>query len=62
MTEVTECFAKNLNLFIRSHHDNDHIICDQAQHFAFHQKRDTLQYNAFLTIAGPIRGTSKEKL
>ena len=30
MTEVTECFAKNLKLFIRPHHDNDHIICDQT--------------------------------
>ena len=28
----------------------------------FHQKLESIQYNACLAIAGAIRGTSKEKL
>ena len=51
-------WPKTSKLFIAPHHN----IYDQAENLAFHQKRDSLQYNASLAITGPIRGTSKEKL
>ena len=29
---------------------------------SFHQKLESIQYNAYLAITGAVRGTSKEKL
>ena len=38
------------------------LIYDQTCNASFHQKLDPIQYNAALTIAGTMIGTSKEKL
>ena len=48
--------------FIRPHLDYGGIIHDQAYNVSFHQKVDSMQYNATLAITGAIRETSKEKL
>ena len=48
--------------FIRSHFDYGDIIYDQTYNTSFHQRLESLQYNAALAITGAIRGTSKEKL
>ena len=48
--------------FIRPHLDYGDIIYDQAYNASFHQKLDSIQYNAALATTGAIRGTSKEKL
>ena len=48
--------------FIRPHLDYGDIIYDQAYNASFHQKLDSIQYNAALAITGAISGTSKEKL
>ena len=47
--------------FIRSLLDYRDIIYDQACKVPFHQKIDSIQYNAALAITGAIRGTSREK-
>ena len=48
--------------FIRPHLDYGDIIYDQSYNTSFHQRLESLQYNAALPIAGAIRSTSKEKL
>ena len=48
--------------FIRPHLDYGGMIYDQAYNASFHQKLDSIQYNAALTIMGALRGTSKVKL
>ena len=48
--------------FIRPHLDYGDIIYDQAYNASFHQKMESVQYNAALAITGAIRGTSMEKL
>ena len=48
--------------FIRSRLDYANIIYDQAYNSAFHDKRESIQYNACLAITGAIRGTSTEKI
>ena len=48
--------------FIRPHLDYSDILCDQAYNMSFHQKLESIQYNARLAITGAIRGTSKETL
>ena len=45
--------------FIRSRLD---IIYDQAYNSAFHDKLESIQYNACLAITGAVRGTSTEKI
>ena len=47
--------------FIRNRLDYTNIIYDQAYHSAFHDKLESIQYNACLAITGAIRGTSTEK-
>ena len=47
--------------FVRTHLDYGDIIYDQAFNNSFHQKIESLQYNAALAITGAIRGTSREK-
>ena len=49
-------------VFIRSHLDYGDVIFDQAFNNSFHQRLESIQYNAALAITGAIRGTSKEKL
>ena len=48
--------------FIRSQLDFADVIYDQAYNSSFHEKLESLQYNACLAITGAIRGTSSEKL
>ena len=45
--------------FIRPHLDYGDIIYDQAYKESFHQKLESIQYNAALAITGAIRGTSR---
>ena len=48
--------------FIRPHLDYGDIIYDQAYNLSFHQKLESIQYNAALALTGAIRGSSREKL
>ena len=48
--------------FVRPHLDYGDIIYDQAHNALFHQKLESLQYNACLTITGAIRGSPREKI
>ena len=48
--------------FIRPHLDYRDIIYDQTYNESFHQKIESIQYNATLAITGAVRGTSREKL
>ena len=48
--------------FIRSQLDFADVIYDQACNSSFHEKLESIQYNACLAITGAIRGTSSEKL
>ena len=48
--------------FTRPHLDYDDITYDQAYNGSFHQKLDSIQYNAALAITSAIRGTPKEKI
>ena len=48
--------------FIRSRLDYADIIYDQAHNSAFHDKLESIQYNACLAITGAIRGASTEKV
>ena len=47
--------------FIRSQLDFADVIYDQAYNSSFHEKLESLQYNACLAITGATRGTSSEK-
>ena len=48
--------------FISTHLDYGHILYNQAYNMSFHQKLESIQYNACLAINGVIQGTSKGKL
>ena len=48
--------------FVRPHLDYGDIIYDEACNETFHQKLESIQYNAFLAQLGAIRGSSREKL
>ena len=48
--------------FVRPHLDYGSIIYDQIYDNTFHQKMESIQYNAALAITGIIRGSSREKL
>ena len=48
--------------FVRPHLDYGDILYDQAFNISFHDRLESVQYNACLAITGAIRGTSKEKL
>ena len=48
--------------FVRTHLDYGDIIYDEAFNNSFHQKIESLQYNAALAITGAIRGTPREKI
>ena len=48
--------------FIRSRLDYAGIIYDQAYNLAFHDKIESIQYNACLGITGAIRCISTEKI
>ena len=48
--------------FIRPHLDYGNVIYDQRYNSSFHQKLESMQYIAALSITGAIRGSSREKL
>ena len=48
--------------FIRPHLDYGDIIYDQAYNLSFHQKLESIQYNAALALTRAIRGGSRGKL
>ena len=48
--------------FIRPRLDYGDILYDQTFNNSFHEKLESIQYNAALAITGAIRGTSREKL
>ena len=48
--------------FVRPHLDYGDVIYDQHYNNSFHQKLESIQYNAALAITGVIRGSSREKL
>ena len=48
--------------FARSHLYYGDIIYDQTFNESFHQRIESIQYNAAIAITGAIRGTSSEKL
>ena len=48
--------------FIRPHLDYVDVIFDQAFDNSFHQRLESIQYNAALAITETIRGTSRESL
>ena len=48
--------------FIRPHLDYGNVIYDQHYNNSFHQKLQSVQYNAALAITGAVRGSSREKL
>ena len=47
---------------VRPHLDYGDVIYDQSYNSTFHQKMETIQYNAAIAITGAIRGSSREKL
>ena len=49
-------------LFAKPHLDYGDIIYDQTFHESFHQRIESIQYNAAIAITGAIRGTSSKKL
>ena len=48
--------------FVRPHLDYGDVLFDQAFNASFHEKLESIQYNACLALTVTIRGTSKEKL
>ena len=48
--------------FARLHLDYGDVIYYQHYNNSFHQKLESIQYNAVLAVTGAIRGSSKEKL
>ena len=55
-------FQPILPRFIRSPLGLADVIYDQTYNSSFHEKLESLQYNACLAITGAIRRTSLEKL
>ena len=47
--------------FIRPYLDYGDILYDKASNESFHQKIESIQYNACLGITGAIRGSAREK-
>ena len=47
---------------VRPNLDYCDMIYDEAYNEWFHQKLESIQYNACLALSGPIRGSSREKL
>ena len=48
--------------FVRPHVDYGDVIYNEAYNEAFHQKFESLQYNACLALSAAIRGLSREKI
>ena len=48
--------------FVRPPLDYGDVLYDQVFNTSFHEKLESIQYNACLALTGAIRGTSKEKI
>ena len=48
--------------FVRPYLDYGDVIYDEAYNETFHQKLESIQYNAFLALSETITGSSREKL
>ena len=48
--------------FVRPHLYYSDVLYDQALNASFHEKLESIQYNACLALTRAIRGTSKEKI
>ena len=48
--------------FVRPHLDYGDILYDQTFNNSFHERLESIQYNAALAITGAVRGSSREKL
>ena len=48
--------------FIRPHLEYGDVIYERAFNKSFHQRLESILYNAAIAITGKIRGTSSEKL
>ena len=48
--------------FVRPRLDYRDITYDEDYNETFHQKLESIQYNACLALSGAIRGLSREKL
>ena len=46
--------------FVIRHLDYGDIIYDEAYNEIFHQRFDSIQYNACIALAGVIRGSSRK--
>ena len=47
---------------VRPYLDYGDMIYDEAYNKTFHQKIESIQYNACLTLSGAIRGSSRERI
>ena len=48
--------------FIRRHFDYADVVYDQSYKPSFHEKLESIQYNAAFAVTGVVRGSSSEKL
>ena len=48
--------------FVRPHLDYGDVLYDQAFNASFHEKLESIQYNACLALTGAVRRTSKVKI
>ena len=48
--------------FVRSNLDYGDVIYDETYNKTFHQKLESIRYNACLALSGAIRGSSREEL
>ena len=54
---ITICKA-----FVRPHLNYGDTLCDQTYNSSFHEKLESIQYNACLALTRAIRSSSKEKI
>ena len=64
--EIAKYFAKTsindyIQIFWKPHLDYGNVIYDEAFIETFHQKHESVQYDACLALSGAIRGSSREK-
>ena len=58
----THSLITNYKTFIRPHLGYDGVIYNHAFDESFHQRLESIQYNAAIAVIGSIRGTLLEKL
>ena len=56
------CLLTIYKSFAGSHLDYGDVICDQIFNESFHQRLESIQYNATIAITGTIRSTSSKKI